>query len=257
MRRISAETVGVALDLHGDGKHGYTDGDIAEGVGATIPGADPLNFFQEEILSVMEGESVAESDNKNDLYTAIQACIRRLAGQAVGSVVWFPCRDVIPDSYVPADGQEVNRVTALAIVSILPDLPTVSDATWLADRSKRVSYSLGDGENTFRYPDYNGTYSGSQRVFLSGDGANAAAVGVVQKASLLIGDNDGNNTVNAPSKIESEKDAWGWDSVNTADYAGAEGNAVTRSGASTIDGDHLGAARPANVAGVFCIFIGI
>lgn len=256
MRRISADAAGVALDLHGSGKHGFTDGDIDNGIAATVPGAEPLNFFQEEIMSVLEGEGVAESDNTDDLYTAIKACIQRLAGNAVSQVVWFPCREVIAAGYIAADGQEVLRSSAPALVARLDDLPTVSDATWVADKTKRASYSLGDGSTTFRYPDYNGTYSGDVRLFLSGDGANAAGYGVVQKASLLTGDDDGNDTVNSASKIESEREDWGWDPADLSLYSGAQSNAVPRGGAGDVDATHTGAARPANVAGCWAIFIG-
>ena len=256
MRRISADAAGVALDLHGSGKHGFTDGDIDNGIAPTVPGSDPLNYFQEEIMSVLEGEGVSESDNTDDLYTAIKACIQRLAGTAVSQVVWFPCRAVIADGYIAADGQEVARSSAPALVAKLDDLPTVSDATWLADKTYRASYSLGDGSSTFRYPDYNGNYSGDARLFLSGDGTHAAAYGVVQKASLLVGDDDGNDSVNSASRIESERDKWGWDAPDMTLYAGADSNAVGRGGAGDTDLVHTGTARPANVAGVWCIYVG-
>lgn len=259
MDRLSIDTVNVAEDLFGSGKHGFTDGNDLEGIGATIPGAEPFNAVQEEILAVIEGEALVPSrENLGQLYQAIKLLVGRLAGGAVSKVDWFPSRDVIPASYLPADGQVVLRSAAPLLYAQIANLPMAIEGLWISDKTKRGSYTQGDGSTTFRLPDYNGIYSGSQRVFLSGDGTNAGSIGEVQKASLLTGDNSGDNTVNAASSIETERHLWGWDPVDVSDlYPGVESRAVPSTSAGGMGDDHCGTARPANVAGVWCIFIGV
>ena len=102
-------------------------------------------------------------------------------GVFLGSVQWYNGnRNSVPDGYVTLDGQLLNR-------SAFPDLwatisggayPLVTEAVWLANDSKRASYSSGNGTTTFRLPDLNGVQSGSLKgLFARGDG-NGTIAGV-------------------------------------------------------------------------------
>lgn len=104
---------------------------------------------------------------------------------AVTAVQWWPSRASIPPGYVPADGQLLNRATFPDVANAVTNnaVPVITDANWLADPTKRGSYTPGDGSTTIRVPDYNGKSSGtSGRVFLSGDGTNSAGTdGLIQQ----------------------------------------------------------------------------
>ncbi|MGR2854755.1 hypothetical protein FY046_01705 [Erwinia sp. 1181_3] len=86
------------------------------------------------------------------------------SGGYVGKPSWHPLRSSVPGGQVVADGQTVNRTGTYASVWAEVSagrLPSVTEAVWLADPTKRGYYSTGDGSTTFRFPDYNGTQSGS------------------------------------------------------------------------------------------------
>ncbi|NNS06209.1 hypothetical protein [Erwinia sp. JH02] len=86
------------------------------------------------------------------------------SGGYVGKPSWHPLRSSVPGGQVVADGQTVNRTGTYASVWAEVSagrLPSVTEAVWLADPTKRGFYSTGDGSSTFRLPDYNGTQSGS------------------------------------------------------------------------------------------------
>ena len=101
-------------------------------------------------------------------------------------VIWWPSRTSIPSGLIPADGQELSRGLYMdAFTGIEAGfVPLVSDADWLADPSKRASYTTGDGSTTFRVPDYNGKTSGSKSLFLRGDGESSAPAGSVQEDAI-------------------------------------------------------------------------
>ena len=98
----------------------------------------------------------------------------------MGQVQWFNgARANIPDGWIAADGQLVNRTD-------FPDLwrdvntgvfTKVTDGIWLdANLANRAAYSLGDGASTFRIPDLNGVYSTTPSgLFLRGDGGGTIA----------------------------------------------------------------------------------
>lgn len=103
-------------------------------------------------------------------------------------VLWWPQRTAIPNGFVAADGQALSRSTyPQASAGVLAgNVPTATDAAWLADPLERGKYTVGDGSTTFRLPDYNGKFAGSLgAVFMRGDGTLSAGVaGAIQRDQL-------------------------------------------------------------------------
>ena len=101
------------------------------------------------------------------------------------SVQWCPNRAAIWAGYVPAHGQELddNLFPDAAAGIAANNVPTTSNANWLADPTARGAYVSGSSAGKFRVPDYNGKLAGSLgAVFMRGDGALSAAVaGVIQR----------------------------------------------------------------------------
>ncbi|WP_139799969.1 hypothetical protein [Plesiomonas shigelloides] len=84
--------------------------------------------------------------------------------------------------YHPMDGQLVPRATDQGLLAAIMagEVPSCSDADWLADPYKRNNYTLGDGSTSIRIPDRNGKYVGTVgSVFARGDGDNAPAPGMI------------------------------------------------------------------------------
>lgn len=108
--------------------------------------------------------------------------ITRVVSDFIGAMQWFNgSRVTIPAGYTAADGQLLKRQDYPELWEKLSNnmLNCVSDADWLADSSKRASFSYGDGLTTFRMPDINGKQDGSLKgLFIRGDGY--AASGTVQ-----------------------------------------------------------------------------
>lgn len=108
--------------------------------------------------------------------------ITRVVSDFIGAMQWFNgSRVTIPAGYIAADGQLLKRQDYPELWEKLSNnmLNCVSDADWLADTSKRASFSYGDGLTTFRMPDINGKQDGSLKgLFIRGDGY--AASGTVQ-----------------------------------------------------------------------------
>lgn len=79
MDRINTPT--KAVDLFGAGKHGFKNGDLALGIIPTDCNAEFFNAIQEELLAVIEGNSIVpDAGSQNQLYQAILAMIA--AGKA-------------------------------------------------------------------------------------------------------------------------------------------------------------------------------
>lgn len=73
---------------------------------------------------------------------------------------------------VVSDGQLLNRADWPELWAYAQMVGAISDAKWLADKSQRGKYSLGDGTTTFRVPDRNGVQVGSlAALYGRGDGA--------------------------------------------------------------------------------------
>ena len=80
-------------------------------------------------------------------------------------------RAFIPAFEVTSDGQLLNRADYPDLWAYAQLLTPITDAEWLADRTKRGRYSLGNGTTTFRIPDRNGVQEGSIRALYGrGDG---------------------------------------------------------------------------------------
>ncbi|WP_368880383.1 hypothetical protein [Proteus mirabilis] len=125
--------------------------DIGEDVALSTEGGKKLEI---KIESVDE-----KVDNKTGFY--------------LGQPVWSPSREYPLHGMTPADGQLLDRKLYSDLYNLVAQgkLPSVTEKEWQADPKKRGYYSLGDGKNNFRIPDYNGKSDGSLgRVFLSGDG---------------------------------------------------------------------------------------
>lgn len=74
----------------------------------------------------------------------------------VGTPLMAASRAFIQPTDVTQDGQLLSR-TEYAELWVFAQMTTpISDVDWLADPSKRGSYSDGDGSTTFRVPDWNG-----------------------------------------------------------------------------------------------------
>lgn len=89
--------------------------------------------------------------------------------------------------YHPMDGQLVPRVTDQGLLAaiIAGEVPSCSDADWLADPYKRNNYTLGDGSTSIRLPDRNGKCSGTVgSVFARGDGDNSPAAGMIHSDGI-------------------------------------------------------------------------
>ena len=102
-------------------------------------------------------------------------------GVFLGSVQWYNGnRNSVPDGYVTLDGQLLDRPAFPELWAAIRGgaYPLVTEAVWLANDSKRASYSSGNGTTTFRLPDLNGVQSGSLKgLFARGDG-NGTIAGV-------------------------------------------------------------------------------
>lgn len=174
---MTNSVVKVDVIRTGDGVNSIPVGEMISKV-AKIPVDDDLATAQDLSdlsLSVVDIDEVAQEA----LLAAQTNAVHVL------SIKWEPSRDIIGAGDAALDGQLLSRATYpdawAAIEAGL--VPTVDDATWLADPTQRGKFTTGNGSTTFRLPDYNGKSAGSLgAVFLRGDGARSAAVaGVVQR----------------------------------------------------------------------------
>lgn len=199
-------------------------------------------------------------------------------------VMWHSTRKHLPAGCLLSDGQEVDRATWPSLFEEIEAgrVPVVPEADWLANPKLRGSYTLGDGVNTFRVPDYNGRSVGSLgRIFLGGDGQNAGLEGQIQESANkrhnhAITDNGHSHGVNDAGHSH-EKSAWVanpagggqiyrdpevWITTNAADKVEVYyKTGVSTSGISlqesesgiTLAEDGEADARPSNVAGCYII----
>lgn len=121
---------------------------------------------------------VKDVATRAELNTAVD--LVRYASTYMFQVTWWPgARANIPAGWAPGDGQLLTRSLYPDVVAELVKgtMPVVTDAAWLADATKRASFTMGDGSTTFRMPDYNGKQPGSLgSIFQRGDGANSTGV---------------------------------------------------------------------------------
>lgn len=115
-------------------------------------------------------------------------------------------RATIETGYVPYDGQLLNRADYPAMWDkVQATFSIITDADWLANPSKRGSYSSGDGTTTFRMPDYNGVQTDSLKgLFLRGDGG-----GTIGELSVVPGNvlNDAIRNINGIFDVSAYNDA--------------------------------------------------
>ncbi|QKN87515.1 tail fiber protein [Yersinia phage vB_YenM_281] len=215
---------------------------------------------------------------------ALDKKIEKSGGGYVTQVMWHSTRKHLPAGCLLSDGQEVDRATWPSLFEEIEAgrVPVVPEADWLANPKLRGSYTLGDGVNTFRVPDYNGRSVGSLgRIFLGGDGQNAGLEGQIQESankrhSHAITDNGHSHGVNDAGHSH-EKSAWVanpagggqiyrdpevWITTNAADKVEVHyKTGVSTSGISlqesesgiTLAEDGEADARPSNVAGCYII----
>lgn len=79
----------------------------------------------------------------------------------VGHAYWKLNRLALTTSELPLDGQVLNRADYPDLWAFAQILMPIQDAAWLADKTRRGRFSLGDESTTFRLPDLNGVQAGS------------------------------------------------------------------------------------------------
>ncbi|HDL6893854.1 TPA: hypothetical protein PXM15_000944 [Yersinia enterocolitica] len=166
---------------------------LAKPTGAGLIG-DGVGTVATERLSIhggkMQGSLELIGPAMNDNEPATLAQLKQYAGEPVGRIIQHTNRATIDAGCGPLDGQELSR-------ALFPDIfakiaagyhPLVSDAEWLADTTKRTSFTLGNGSTTFRMADWNGKYPGSAgAVVFRGDGAKSTGVnGLLQMDALAF-----------------------------------------------------------------------
>lgn len=119
MKRISTST--KALDLFGPGKHGFKNGDLANGIQPTNLDSDWFNQVQEEISRVIEGGGLVLDGN---VKTQLLQAIRRMAGGNVRTITAGHTVLTADDAgLVLVDGTAGGVTIALPPASILKALP--------------------------------------------------------------------------------------------------------------------------------------
>lgn len=121
-------------------------------LGSTPLSGDPVNDLdattQRWVMNLVQGGVVG-------------ATMSGVQNWGVGEKTLWDSRAFIPQWAVPMDGQLLNRADWPELWAHAQMHSPISDADWLADKFKRVSYSSGDGETTFRVPDLNGVHEDS------------------------------------------------------------------------------------------------
>ena len=93
MHRIDTDT--KAEDLHGSGKHGFTEGNPVQGVAATDLSADWCNAVQEEASHVIEHAGLTLDKNDN---TQLRQAVEIIAGsRSLAMANWRPIVGSAPD----------------------------------------------------------------------------------------------------------------------------------------------------------------
>ena len=120
-------------------------------IGATPLGGDPVNDFDATtkrwVLNLVGGGGGPTMNG--------------VQNYGVGEKTLWDSRAFIPQWAVPMDGQLLVREDWPELWAHAQMHSPISDANWMADKFKRVSYSTGDGSTTFRVPDLNGVHEDS------------------------------------------------------------------------------------------------
>lgn len=147
-------------------------------------GEKSMNQIMDEHKSSVNQHAISGVAGLREELDAIKAA----GGDAVLDVKWLTARTPMRTGYTAGDGQTLPRALYPdALAAIQAGLvPVCTDAEWLADPAKRGCFTLGDGNTTFRVPDYNGKSVGSfGAIFQRGDGLNSAGVaGEIQRDAI-------------------------------------------------------------------------
>jgi phage-related tail fiber protein len=204
----------------------YPDGTKIVGVQNDPAGAvgDPLQAYN----NLSDVDDVAVARTNLDVFSKAET--RQMAPS--GLVAPF-ARNTAPTGWLKANGAAVSRVTYADLFAAIG-----------------TTFGAGDGFTTFNLPDLRGEFVRGWDDSRGVD--NARAFGSSQKASMLYGERV-NNTVNTISNVEISKEILGWDNVLVSNYSGATATRVGKSGNGDMTNNHVGGARPRNVALLYCI----
>lgn len=145
MKRIDTTT--KAIDLHGAGKHGFRDGNLATNVAPTDFNADWPNGVQEELLSIIETAGlVPNGATLTQVRQAIDVMLRKQAGAicAAGGTV-----DAITGAFAPAvleltNGMRVSIRAAGANTVTTPSLKVDALAAKTIVKANGLPLAIGD-----------------------------------------------------------------------------------------------------------------
>lgn len=119
MKRIATPT--KALDLFGPGKHGFKNGDLANGIQPTDLEADWFNQVQEELARLPEGAGIELDGN---VRTQLLQAVRRMTGGNVRTVTAGNTVLTADDAgLVLVDGTAGAVTIALPLANVLKALP--------------------------------------------------------------------------------------------------------------------------------------
>ena len=126
-----------------------------------------------------------------------------IMNHGVGIPFQWTSRAFIPGYALPMDGQLVRRADWPDLWAHAQQHGAISDADWIATRTSRGQYSTGDGNTTFRLPDFNGkrrkgdmidgvTFTGDDSIhalFFRGDGVDpgdnaGSAPGIIRPSAI-------------------------------------------------------------------------
>ncbi|HBU6575452.1 TPA: tail fiber domain-containing protein [Citrobacter amalonaticus] len=140
-------------------------------LGATPLAGDPVNPYDATTKRWVENLVAAGG---------VGPTLNGVQNFGVGERTLWDSRAFIPPWALPQDGQLVNREDWPELWVHAQMHSLIDDAVWLADKTKRGSYSNGNGTTTFRLPDTNGVQDGSIRgLYGRGDGGGFYVPGTV------------------------------------------------------------------------------
>lgn len=85
MKRIDSST--AVIDKFGQGKNGFTSGNVQTGIKATALNADFCNALQEELMAIIEGEGLTpDGDTLTQVYSAIKHAINAAINNSITSI---------------------------------------------------------------------------------------------------------------------------------------------------------------------------
>lgn len=235
---------GVPFMVEKDGFPIWLGNDYTASNGSSITLVEASTVPAQVAITVFGAFSVADHYTKGQTDVLLQNVAAQSA-EALLTVKWVPSRQMIGLGTVPLDGGTYSRATYPDAWALIRDgkVPKTTEALWSSDLTARASFTEGDGSTTFRVPDYNGKSAGSyQALFVRGDGALAAAAGVIQRDAFQ----GHQHAVNIKSATGASSN-YGY-----AAYGAGQTSQYGTEGATTA-GREATETRPINVAGVWTI----